>query len=775
MPNTDRRVLSNDPSSKCGTDFGSSFPFVSKVANFEGYDKFSELIYYFLQVSYGASSSLLNDSSMYNTFFRTCPSNRHLAISLAAIIAHFGWSCINIVSSRESGSYLGIAQDLKQELKHYNLCVAIDEVAGSYDEIPGIIFKIRRRTTVTVSVLLGSDDYVAHIFDEIRNKNLTKRIWIGINIPRIDNTFVIDGSLWISTPAEDLGELGSYIKEVSTDISGAYFKGLAANRYRPENFTQSNFLYLQRFPWDKIVYVMNSVLAIASGLESVKPCRHGDPHCSNCLEENFTLSYVRNLLLRQLEGSSFVENRDVYVSFNKNRELNAEFDILNLRIADNSTLTSFRVGKTTRHRGLEINASEIRWPGNEPEVPYSECWERCPSGSYTENYFGVCWWSCHKCPHGTYNSNSTSTLCSACPKEQMTNGLQSACVDKPLIIMKAGEFLAVIFLSACGLGEMLTLLVIGVFVRYHVTPVVKAANLTLSLLSLIVLLAWFLIPGLYIGQPTNVTCSLRAVVFAVLYTAITSVLLTKTNRVIKIFSAINVKKHRFLSNYWYGFLTCALIIIQLGICALHLLIFPPKLVYDYSVSDALLVQCNANLGFDVTAFGYNIFLSLTCCVLAYQSRKLPSAYTEFKWIFLAMFTNISSWLIILINSHAWPSTKGNLICTIMALMVGAYAMLFLLFLPKVRVIFFRPEKNTKQAAIESTRRYSLEQASGIDLSPVQGSDQRRNSSPACLAMQFMKGSIGKLPVIKNNLGSRRSQSSKITTINECSEERKTSI
>ena len=140
-----------------------------------------------------------------------------------------------------------------------------------------------------------------------------------------------------------------------------------------------------------------------------------------------------------------------------------------------------------------------------------------------------------------------------------------------------------------------------------------------------------------------------------------------------------------------------------------------------------------------------------------------------------MFTNISSWLIILINSHAWPSTKGNLICTIMALMVGAYAMLFLLFLPKVRVIFFRPEKNTKQAAIESTRRYSLEQASGIDLSPVQGSDQRRNSSPACLAMQFMKGSIGKLPAIKNNLGSRRSQSSKITTINECSEERKTSI
>jgi len=102
-------------------------------------------------------------------------------------------------------------------------------------------------------------------------------------------------------------------------------------------------------------------------------------------------------------------------------------------------------------------------------------------------------------------------------------------------------------------------------------------------------------------------------------------------------------------------------------------------------------------------------------------------------------------------------------------------MLFLLFLPKVRVIFFRPEKNTKQAAIESTRRYSIDQASGIGLSPTQGGGSRRKSSPACLALQFMNGSIGKLAVAKNSLGPRRSHGSIIATIKELPEERKSSV
>ena len=198
---------------------------------------------------------------------------------------------------------------------------------------------------------------------------------------------------------------------------------------------------------------------------------------------------------------------------------------------------------------------------------------------------------------------------------------------------------------------MLTLFIVGAIILYHDTPVVKATNLTFTMLSLLVLLAWFLIPVLYIGEPSDIICKMRTVSPALSYTAITSVLLTKTNRLIKIFSAINVKKHPFLGNCWYSFLTCALIIVQLGLSVFHLAVFPPKVVFDYSSIDSLIVTCNTNLIFDIAALGYNTTLSITCCFLAYQSRNLPRAYNEFKWICLAIFTNILSWLIILINRH----------------------------------------------------------------------------------------------------------------------------
>lgn len=739
----------------------------------------------FFQISYGASSSLISDKSIYSTFFRTCPSEKQLTTSLSSLIANFGWSCINIITSGDR-FFLGVAASLKQDLKSHNVCVTTDEVVEKYNEIPRIVLKIKHRRSVAVNIILTSEDVFANILQEVKKRNLKKMAWIRSGTWSDDSRLVkgyddvIDGMLLMSEPEEDLGEFKARVRWVSRNISGAYCAWLNKGTRWPgfcdrDSPRQGNLLGLKSLPLDKIAYVMNAVLAIGYGLEHLTLCDSPQSHGSKCMTRNFSLRLARKLLLRSLENNSFSNNRNVSVSFNVARELNAQYDIINLRVTSNNTLTPFRVGEWTQHQGLVMNESDIRWPGNETEVPYSGCREHCPLGTYTKYGFGACWWSCHKCPYGTYNSNYTANTCKLCPKEKMPNELQSTCVDKPLTMINSGEFLAIILLSASGLGEMLTLLVLSVIVRYQGTPVVKATNLTFTVLSLIVLLAWFLLPVLYIGAPSDVICKLRTVSFAVLYTAITSVLLTKTNRLIKIFSAINVKKHPFLSNCWYGFLTCALILVQLGLSVFHLTVFPPKLVYDYSAVDALVITCNENLALDIASLGYNTMLSITCSYLAYQSRNLPGAYNEFKWICLAMFSNFISWLTIFVNRHISPVNKTNLLCTTVALILGAYFILFLLFLPKVCVIFFRPEKNTKQAAIASTRRYSLEQASGIDLSPVQGGP-RRNTSPACLAMPFMNGAFGKLPVTKSSsLGLRRSQGSIIATIRECSEERKSSV
>lgn len=671
---------------------------------------------------------------------------------------------------------------LKRSLKKHNVCVALHEVV-TRSEIPRVVSAMKARESVSVSVLLGSEDFVADILKEVRKNNFanTKRVWIGTdtrnNRFRLPNSHgdVKDGMLAISVPEEDLGEFKTHASRLSRNISGAYCAWLEKDSRWPVfcgRHNEGNVIGLYDLSLVKSAYVMNAALAIIQALKRVTQCGLQSSGL-NCLEGNFSLQHVRRRLLRNLEKNLFDNNRNNSVGFDTNRELNAEYEVINFRASNDETLAPFRVGKWTRDKRLVMNESDILWPGNESKAPYSRCRERCPHGTFTKYGFGACWWSCHKCPRGTYSSNHTATFCKVCPESQMTNVLQNGCVEKPLTILGFEELIAIILLGACGLGLILTLFILGVLVRYQDTPVVKATNLTFTVLSLIILLAWFVNPVLYIGYPSDAICKTRTVSFAVLYTAITAVLLTKTNRLIKIFSAI--KKHCFLNNSWYGFLTCALILVQVALGIIHLLVFPPKVSYDYSVTDSLLISCDQNLGLDIASLGYNTLLSIACSYLAYKSRNLPRAYNEFKWICLSMFSNFSSWLVILIFRHVPPRGKVNLISSILVLILGAYSMLFLLFLPKVRVIFFRPEKNTKQAAIESTRRYSIDQASGIGLSPTQGGVSRRKSSPACLALQFMNGSIGKLTVAKNSLGPRRSHGSIIATIKELPEERKSSV
>ena len=736
---------------------------------------------FYFQVSYGATSSLLSDRSIYSSLFRTCPSDKQLTASLASLIAYFEWSCINIISSKDTFNR-GLIGSLKRSLKKHNVCVALHEVVAQR-EIPRVVSAIKARKSVSVSVLLGKNDFIADMLEEVQKNNLTKSntVWIGTDIHddrfRLTNGYddFVDGMLAISVPEEDLGEFKAHVSRLSQNISGAYCAWLENDRRWPAfcgRHNEDNIIHLQALSLVKSTYVMNAALAIIQALKHVTR-RWIQTSGLNCLEGNFTLEHLRQRVLRNLEKNPFNNNRNISVGFDTNRELNAQYEVVNFRVnATNKTLAPFRVGKWTRDKRLVMNESDIQWPGHEIKAPYSRCRERCPLGTFTKYGFDACWWSCHKCPHGTYNSNYTATLCKVCPEGQMTNAPQSGCEEKPLTIVRFGELIAIVLLGACGVGLILTLFVLGVLVRYQDTPVVRATNLTFTVLSLVILLAWFVNPVLYIGKPSDAICKTRTVFFAVLYTAITAVLLTKTNRLIKIFSAI--KKHCFLNNSWYGFLTCALILVQLALGIIHLLVFPPKVTYDNSVPDSLLISCDQNLGFDIASLGYNTLLSMTCSYLAYKSRTLPRAYNEFKWICISMFTNFSSWLVILIFRHVPPHGKVNVICSILALILGAYSMLFLLFLPKVRVIFFRPEKNTKQAAIESTRRYSIDQASGIGLSPTQGGS-RRKSSPACLALQFMNGSIGKLAVAKNSLGPRRSHGSIIATIKELPEERKSSV
>ena len=700
--------------------------------------------------------------------------------SLASIVAYFGWSCINVISSREDSDSTALER-LKQTLKTHNVCAVLGE-AVDLEDIPRIVSKIRSQYSVSVTVLLGKGSFVSEVLREARKQNLTKEVWIapkqwnkGHLVENYGN--LIDGMLWLSEPKVDLGEFKARINLLHKNSSEVFCAWLEKhNRWNAlcgqNDGKRLRAINLKGCSLVKVPHVINAVFAVAHGLQQLAVCVTGQANTASCPVGNLTLHQLRERLISALTSTSFNSLSNVSVTFKSNGEVNAKYDVMNSYRIDNKNWASVCIGRWTDKKGLLLKNKRIRWPGNEPHAPYSRCSDRCPLGTITKCGVVTCLWECQKCPYGTYNDNFTATHCKTCPRERMPNAEQSRCIKKPPAVVDPYGWLAIVFLLVCGLGETLTLLVLGVFVRYQNTPVVKATNLTFTMMTLILLLAWFLIPVLYIGKPTDLTCKLRTVSFCVLYTTVTSVLLAKTNRLIRIFSAF--KKTCFLTNCWYGFLTCALILVQFVMSAVYLVLFPPKVAYDFSLPRSVIVKCNEHIVLDLATLAYNVLLSIMCGYLAFKSRKLPRAYNKGKWICLATFTNFVSWVIILIGRHLSPLGMLNAVLTILALTAGAYLMLALLFLPKIRVIFFRPEKNTKQAAIESTRRYSLEQASGIDLSPVQGSRSaaRRHTSPACLTLQLVNGPGVKSAASKSSLGQRRSHVSLIGTIKELPEERK---
>ncbi|CAH3180504.1 unnamed protein product [Porites lobata] len=116
-----------------------------------------------IQVSYGAASAYLSDKEKYPLFFRTIPPDKAQNLGRLAILKHFNWKKVAIIT--ESESYYQAAYDsLKTLLAENNLSIIVHESLGEGEESHQSSIKVLKERDARVIIGLFSEEKAIELF-----------------------------------------------------------------------------------------------------------------------------------------------------------------------------------------------------------------------------------------------------------------------------------------------------------------------------------------------------------------------------------------------------------------------------------------------------------------------------------------------------------------------------------------------------------------------------------------------------------------------------------
>ncbi len=702
------------------------------------------------QVSYSSSSAILSNRDRYEYFYRTIPPDNFQAKAMIDLLRHFNWSYVSTVYSRNPYGEPGI-DEFHALAAEKGICIDLnkgiddDFSEEEFDELRDLLIE----STANVVVLFTSQDNAERLLSRIGNSTARYRFtWIASDawarsISTVHQFNETAAGLFGFAP------LTFHEDEFHQYYSTLTIESNKRNPWFPEFYAafvsctlngscdkDRNITRLPRYEQgNAIPLVIDAVYTFAYALQDYlddncdKPLQwfRANQSCKGQKEElngeellpyiskvNFVNPLTTNKVLFDDEGN--VEGKYEIVNYQAvGTGGGLSYFFQSVGVWD-SSIAAENLSNGSEEQALQIKTSMTLQFGvgadnNVIYNPQTSVCGRCSAGEYRRQIQSSCCGTCDPCIGQNYSVDPLATSCLVCREGYWGNNpLEGSdhCIEIEETFLDFSHPLSIILIIFACFGLIVVGGICVVFGMYWRTPVVKSSGREQMVLLLIGIGASFVLVFFFVSPPSVGICYVHRVGLWLCFALIFGALLVKVIRVSRFFlRGSNITRPRFTEPIYQVIFTLIIVFGQFLIVVGSLAYKHPEIKKDTRLDDnnsddfpTNVVTCISDLEavpFLILSVLYETFLLVVLTILGAMSFKYPENFNEAKYIAFCSFSLGVVWIAFIPTTYCFAQSEQELqnIATSLAVLMSAFAVLILLFGPKLFIIIFQPHRNTK--------------------------------------------------------------------------------